>query len=705
MTGRQRARSTSYTFPPLCASCLLLFAGLVNAEIDQLQFGGVGGRPWSDWTAVNLMVDDIAVPGALQPLQLKPEENAVAQMSRWTRYRQPIDFSWRPGMPRIWRAIGDVSHAGHGANPVDFVDGDVETSYFNLDYLGWGLKGLVYGEYYTLDMGLPIPAERFVLVPPDGRHPVTDEPFTNFLLKSYELTGSNDVVLIESQVAPADQAEYYIPLDIPLASAGDNHESVIEIDFPLQYLRFFRIKMFPDGEGLQPDNFTCCLPAILQYALAELEIYGRGFVPTAVWESSIVDLGQVVSVGRIVLGASQWRVDGDDLKAAPESGSKVTAQLKTGFDEHPTAYYSYNDLGHTVEVAEDDYSRLKPRTSPGHPQAVGWRGPIGQDTRNWSFWSTPVRASGERPRLPQGRYAQLRVELTTDELWQFARLDSLTIEVSSLLARRVIGEVAVADDLHPRDQQPVVPAGEPTEFLYDLAAEFDSWDPGFDAVRIIAPSNARLLGVQLGDELRTLDLELGQETPAPDCGCATWLPEPAGFIIYLPQRMGPVGERRLRLRLETAVFGITGEIAADAVESTGTALPQAVEPGDVSEEMSTNQLRVLTQASSLSSLGAVEVSPTIMTPQGDGVNDAATISYSLFRVLEAAEVEVAVYTLAGDLVWRRKPGMLTGGSHSVEWNGRDSADQLVVPGVYLIRVEVETDEGRESRTGQIAVVY
>ena len=99
-------------------------------------------------------------------------------------------------------------------------------------------------------MGLPIPAERFVLVPPDGKAPATGEPYRpNFHFKSYELTASNDAVRLESQVAPPGEIdharvdEYYKPLDIPLASVSDNHESVIEIDFRLQYLRFFRFKL------------------------------------------------------------------------------------------------------------------------------------------------------------------------------------------------------------------------------------------------------------------------------------------------------------------------------------------------------------------------------------------------------------------------------------------------------------------------------
>ena len=126
----------------------------------------------------------------------------------------------------------------------------------------------------------------------------------------------------------------------------------------------------------------------------------------------------------------------------------------------------------------------------------------------------------------------------------------------------------------------------------------------------------------------------------------------------------------------------------------------------MSEELGTNQLQVLTVASSLGDmLGPVQVDPAVLTPQGDGVNEETTISYTLFRVLEAAQVDVSVFTLSGDRVWSGKPGRVGGGSHALQWNGRDAADQLVPPGVYLVWVEVETDAGRDARVHPVAVAY
>ena len=87
-----------------------------GAQVSQFRLGGVDGLDWEEQTQVNLMVDHTTTPGAIQPLELNPDINAVTQLRHWTRYRQPIDIDYQEGMPRIWRAIGDVSRPGHVAN-------------------------------------------------------------------------------------------------------------------------------------------------------------------------------------------------------------------------------------------------------------------------------------------------------------------------------------------------------------------------------------------------------------------------------------------------------------------------------------------------------------------------------------------------------------------------------------------------------------
>ena len=671
----------------LAAACMAIAqVCTAGAQVSQFRLGGAEGLDWEEQTLVNLMVDNTTAPGSIQPLELKPDVNVVTQLRHWTRYRQPIDINYHVGMPRVWRGIGDVSRPGHVSNPMEFIDGDLNTFYEGRDFQGSGGRGGIWGEFYTLDMGLQIPAERFVLVPPEGNDPFLQEPYRpNYKFESYELTVSNDRLLVETQESnpcvcgPA----YYKPLDLQLAKVDQNFDAVIAIDFPLQYLRFFRMLVLPD----HPHKFT-------RYALAELEVYGRGFVPRARWLSQVIDMGDLINVGEVNFGLSTWRRDGEQLVEFPNAKAGVNIEIKTGLDEGPISYHSYNDLAQPVEVEKDVYAKLKPRVWPWDPPAVGWQGVIADDINNWSFWSPPIRVSGQRPRVPKGRYIQLQIQLETETLWEFSRLDWITIETSPLLADRIVGEVAAVDQLHPDGKVPQVSAGEPTEFVLGLRAEFsDAGQQGFDAVRLSLPSTGQVLELEMGDPLATVE---------PD----SIVDEGSDLAIYLPQIIGPDTSDELRLRLETTVYGASDQLRAEVFARQGGSLPQSVEDGDASDELGTDQLRVLVSSSSLESvLSDVVITPAVFTPQGDAINDQVAIEYTLFSVLNAVEVDVELLTLAGQRVRSLSGGVQGAGHHALQWDGRDEANQLVAPGVYLARIGANTDRGRVVRFGAVAVAY
>ena len=81
------------------------------------------------------------------------------------------------------------------------------------------------------------------------------------------------------------------------------------------------------------------------------------------------------------------------------------------------------------------------------------------------------------------------------------------------------------------------------------------------------------------------------------------------------------------------------------------------------------------------------------------------IMYVLFQILEKAEVEVKVFKLSGERVRRLSLHTQEAGRYSVCWDGRDDRGQVVTPGIYLARVEVNTDTGKQARTLPIAVAY
>ena len=235
-------------------------------------------------------------------------------------------------------------------------------------------------------------------------------------------------------------------------------------------------------------------------------------------------------------------------------------------------------------------------------------------------------------------------------------------------------------------------AGDRVELVCDIEARFtEDAQTGFDAVRVFTPAEGMLRG---------LEMDSPWDAVTPDSVVA----EAGGFVVYLPQPIQRDGVQRLRLRLETALYSAAGEIAAEVFARGQAGFPQLVVAGDVSEEMGTNQLRIVAIAQR-SVLAAMEVEPAVFTPQGDAVNDEVQIGYTLLKVLGAPEVTVAVFDLRGRCLWRAGPSGREAGRHAVLWDGRDQAGRLVGPGLYLVRVVVETDRQREERMECVAVVY
>lgn len=651
------------------AFALALMLGGLSARswaVDEFRLGGA--QPWAAWTGQLRMMDDATDPSVLQPHELKPGENLLPQLGPWYRWRSPGESTYRLGDVRIWRGI---NYLRPRAEPRDFVDGDLATFFSAHSYYDPH-------EFYTIDLGVPAPVDRFAFYPPEGRDALTQEPYRpNFAFAKYELSGSLDPAGVA-----AEEGTHYRPLDVLLSSVDLNTEAVVQIEFPLQYLRFLRIYFFPDDGRF----YT-------KFALAELEVSGQGFPPQAIWTSQVIDLGQEVNVGRVRFGASRWRRAGNQIAAAPDAPPSAQVEIKSGLDPTPTGYHGYDDIGQLVEVPQSAYERLKQRIWPWDPPAVGWRGPIIDDADHWSFWSPPLRHSGQRPRVPSGRYWQVRLTLTTETLWDFTRLDSLAIEYSPRLAERIVGEVAAADDLRPPSHIAEVPAGQPIELVCDLRAEVAAGQAGFDAVRLTLPGAGALLGVEMGHPLQPVAAD-------------SVVSEPDGLAIYLPEPIRAGAAQTLRLRLATSLYTASGAVQAEVFARSGQHLPQQVEGGDASDALGTDQLRLVASGRALDGvLGNVAVRPTAFTPQGDGINDHVTIEYTLFRLLAAAEVELEIYALDGRSAWRQALGAQLSGRHQATWNGRDEKEQLVAPGLYVVQVRAQTDYGQWARERSLAVVY
>jgi flagellar hook assembly protein FlgD len=78
-------------------------------------------------------------------------------------------------------------------------------------------------------------------------------------------------------------------------------------------------------------------------------------------------------------------------------------------------------------------------------------------------------------------------------------------------------------------------------------------------------------------------------------------------------------------------------------------------------------------------LGHARVAPAWLSPDGDGVDDAALLS---FRTACPARVGVAVAGSTGTVVRRVSLGSLASGKHTWQWNGRNGSGDVVADGTY-----------------------
>ena len=342
------------------------------AQVEDFQLGG-SGEAWADWTEISVVADVDAVPGSVQPLELQPDVNILSVIGPWGRWRNPRATWWRPGLPRIWRGRYDGAvDLAIDWDPLTLLDEDPSTGFAvasaNMAYYN-------VNEFYTLDLGAQLPVERWrFYANPEGTDVKSGEPFFPLYAQlHYEVTGGDDATAL-AKVLTEPKRVGYAPLELPLARVENNFEFYSDVTFPLQYLRVLRHRPLPEdlsncdasviGRGgchLVRGQLHGCVNVscdeVTRYGIAEFELYGRGVVPDAKWENVVIDMGKTANIGPVHFGTSYWRREGEELVEVSSGGpAAARIELKTGVDDTPTAFYTWDQMGRLVETTETDYA-------------------------------------------------------------------------------------------------------------------------------------------------------------------------------------------------------------------------------------------------------------------------------------------------------------------------------------------------------------
>ncbi len=450
-----------------------------------------------------------------------------------------------------------------------------------------------------------------------------------------------------------------------LIQTRDNLDSVIDFRFPTRDVRMVSVRPY--------------IPT-RTWEVAEIEVYGEGYVRRSVYRSRILDFGRPVTWSKIRWSGEQ------------PPGTRISIRSRTGKTRETDLWLLRTVTGKFVETDFDTWLREYPSSDAQRTL----------DRDNWSFWSAtysfaaglrdesaPAAAWTDGTRfLSPGptRYLQLEIvlEATAD---QTPRLDDLSLLFSEAsAAEEVVGEIWPIE----------VDSFEPQSFTYVVKPVLRDGNAGFDRLEIFTYGPAEVSSLRVGGQ----EVDLGDDRYKPDI-------REDRVILSFDRLVDPRqdNEKRIEVEFSARVLRFGAEFSGWVYDSREPELKQTIRPGNATIRFIGDVLSVRTPAGG-DLVQQLEILPRAFTPNGDGVNDEASISFNLRDLTDQRPVDVRIWTLDGRSVRRLIAAAPTASGHFTRrWDGRDDAGLLAPPGVYIVQVELHSDEGRKTAAGTLSLAY
>ena len=621
------------------------------AEKDSLDGLGIGFReiPWTLSQREEQIESESLQVGSLQPNFFEPEDNiaaTIAERDGWIGVR---------GFANVDRMVGHSLIDNDPSTGITWLAIAPETFRTPASGSHASLAGRLFSQQISIDLG-----GRF-LIREFRMRPFEDKP--EHYLQSLRIA-------ISDRDEYDDDGNHVSSFDDEVVLISENTEpeirAVLREPVITEAVQMYIYRVSPKEVGL-----------------AEFEVLGGGFVGMARYESAVIELDDVASLGEI-----RW-------EGRQDPKAKVGVRTRAGMDPHPEIYWQvrpeqqdsvqYLDGGGQLSLAEytKKYDRLEKLSKPLDEN--NW---VSADTENWSFWSSPYEFS--EPGVPivspgPRRFIQIRTDFTST-VEDGGQLDYIEFMVSSPPSvSEIVGEI------YPVETQ----IGVPTQFTYFISPSIGAGDSSFDGVEISTPS-----GIKSVDALRI---------DAVDQGEVSWRikDDGLGFEVLLPRRLDQSDSDVLVEVVFTApVLREVGTQFAGRIFDSAqpNEVRQRVVPGDAAVEIDSDRLSVKT-ALSKSLVATPEISPNPFTPNGDDINDLVNISYKLLRVTSAIPVSIDIFDLSGRKVKEVYSGKDPLGEYHHTWDGTDASNNLVSPGLYLYRIDATVQSNHQMISGTVCVAY
>jgi hypothetical protein len=452
-----------------------------------------------------------------------------------------------------------------------------------------------------------------------------------------------------------------------IADVRDNKRQVLDVEIPPgDRVDFVRVYYSEHGR---------------EWSVAEIEIYAAGFAEKTSYVSEIIPFDQPFAWGELSWGGSV------------DSGAEVRIHTRSGESVEQSTYWRYTARGNKVQLEGDDTATQYRRLKQGEKAGTTY------NLDEWTFWSapydfadssgTPVVSTGPR------QFFQFKIDIIPFNE-SGGEVEFLEFRTSEPLASELIGEVFPSQ----------VTIAEPSSFTYFLQPLFGAEATGFDGLEMMSSSiiNA-VTALRIGE----IDVPLDQEDVIPlDADGQQMASFPAhGFELnFAGRRLAPVDSGTpVEVDFDARVLRSGATFEVRVLDSNQPlAVRQRVEEGDANNLIEGNSISVATTPSAESLLQATMTK--IFTPNDDGTNDAAIVSYDLLEIIGASEVTIEISDLSGRVVAEVYSGKDAIGHYEREWRGLDDRGDVVPPGAYLYRINVDTDRPEKvTQTGVVNVAY
>jgi hypothetical protein len=294
---------------------------------------------------------------------------------------------------------------------------------------------------------------------------------------------------------------------------------------------------------------------------------------------------------------------------------------------------------------------------------------------DWSAWSNFYQFPGEQFQSESPRrFVQLEAILSTENPEVAPVLRSISIEYEDALVREAKGRI------EPRQARP----NEQTRFTYTLWPRLAGDDSGFDILRLVAPDGL----VDAGD----VQVRAGGQALSP----RSVRLQADSLLVFLPEKMG--GDS-LEVSFTARLLRNATVFALELGNSERPGLWQSVEAA----ERKANVVFLPELAGSRRLISDLEIRPAVFTPNGDRINDRVEIRFVVLKV-QRADPEVAIFDLAGRLVARLEEEAAAL-ARSYAWSGQGADGRLVPPGMYLCRIDLGAEMGKDVVVRSVVVAY